>query len=69
VPQSSQNADEGAFSAPHAGQGLESKLPQTAQNFRPVTLSVPHLSHRITPPSTGETTIDRNRCFYVYFGR
>ena len=49
VPQSSQNADKGAFSAPHVAQGLDNGLPQIAQNFRPVVLPVPHLRHRIAP--------------------
>src|SRR5208283_3333855 len=35
APQSSQNADEGAFSAPHFGHRLEIGLPHTAQNFLP----------------------------------
>jgi hypothetical protein len=43
VPQSSQNADEGAFSAPHFGHFLDSGLPHAAQNFLLVVLSVPHL--------------------------
>ena len=43
VPQSSQNADDGAFSAPHFGQRLDSGLPHAAQNFLLVVLSVPHL--------------------------
>ncbi len=47
VPQSSQNADEGPFSAPHFGQRLDSGLPQAAQNFLLVVLSVPHLVQRI----------------------
>ena len=47
MPQSSQNADEGAFSAPHLGQRMESGLPQAAQNFLPVVLSAPHFVHRI----------------------
>jgi hypothetical protein len=49
VPQSSQNADEGAFSAPHFGHRLEIGLPHTAQNFLPVLLSVPHFEQRIDP--------------------
>jgi hypothetical protein len=47
VPQSSQNADAGAFSAPHFGQRLDSGLPHAAQNFLPLVLSVPHLVQRI----------------------
>src|SRR5216684_9189943 len=47
VPQSSQNADEGAFSAPHFGQRLVNGLPHAAQNFLPVVLSVPHFVQRI----------------------
>ena len=50
MPQSSQNAEEGAFSAPHFGQRLESGLPQAAQNFLPVVLSVPHFAQRMSPP-------------------
>jgi hypothetical protein len=52
APQSSKNADEGAFSATHFGQRLDSGLPHKAQNFRPVVLSFPALSaaHRLTPP-------------------
>ena len=48
VPQSSQNADEGALSAPHFGQGLDIGLPQAAQNFLPLVLSVPHLVQRMS---------------------
>ena len=55
VPQSSQNADEGAFSAPHFAQRLDSELPQAAQNFLPVVLSVPHLLQRIALPGTQAT--------------
>jgi len=47
VPQSSQNANEGAFSAPHFGQRLDSGLPHPGQNFLFVVLSVPHLVQRI----------------------
>jgi hypothetical protein len=47
APQSSQNAEEGAFSAPHFGQRIDNGLPQAAQNFLPVMLSAPHLVHRI----------------------
>jgi hypothetical protein len=47
VPQSSQNTEEGAFSAPHFGQRLDSGLPHAAQNFLPVALSVPHFEHCI----------------------
>ena len=50
VPQSSQNADAGAFSAPHFGQRLDNGLPQAAQNFLLVVLSVPHLVQRIALP-------------------
>src|SRR5712691_7146569 len=50
APQSSQNADEGAFSAPHFGQRLDSGLPHAAQNFLLVVLSVPHLVQRIALP-------------------
>ena len=50
MPQSSQNADEGAFSAPHFGQRLGSGLPHAAQNFLLVVLSVPHLVQRIALP-------------------
>lgn len=50
LPQSSQNADEGAFAAPHFGQRLDSRLPHAAQNFLPVVLSVPHLVQRIVLP-------------------
>ena len=50
VPQSSQNADDGAFSAPHFGQRLGSGLPHAAQNFLLVVLSVPHLVQRIALP-------------------
>jgi hypothetical protein len=41
------NADEGAFSAPHFGQRLDSGLPHAAQNFLLVVLSVPHLVQRM----------------------
>ena len=49
APQSSQNADEGAFSAPHFGQRRGSGLPHAAQNFLLVVLSVPHLVQRMRP--------------------
>ena len=55
APQSSQNADEGAFSAPHFGQRLDNGLPQVAQNFLPVVLSFPHLVQRIALPSERAT--------------
>src|SRR4051812_26481692 len=48
VPQSSQNADEGAFSAPHFGQLRDSGVPHAAQNFLLVVLSVPHFEQRIS---------------------
>jgi len=54
VPQSSQNADEGEFSAPQFEQRRESGLPQAPQNFLPVVLSVPHFVQRID--SLGEQT-------------
>ncbi len=47
LPQSSQNTDDGAFSAPHFGHLLDIGLPHAAQNFLPVLLSVPHFEHRI----------------------
>src|SRR5258708_1631637 len=47
APQSSQNPDEGAFSAPHFGQRRDSGLPHAAQNFLRVVLSVPHLVQRM----------------------
>jgi hypothetical protein len=50
APQSSQNADEGAFSAPHLGQRPDNRQPHAAQNFLPVALSVPHLIQRIPYP-------------------
>src|SRR6185437_2028033 len=53
LPQSSQNADDDVFSAPHLGQRFVSGLPQEAQNFRPVVLSVPHFVHRIALPLRG----------------
>jgi hypothetical protein len=53
VPQSSQNVDDGAFSAPHFEQRLDSGLPQAGQNFRPVLLSTPHLVQRIALPLRG----------------
>ena len=49
APQSSQNFDEGSFSAVHLGQRIASAFPQLAQNFRPVLLSVPHLLQRMFP--------------------
>jgi hypothetical protein len=55
VPQSSQNADEGAFSAPHLGQRLDNGLPHAAQNFLFVVLSVPHLVQRIALPGNRAT--------------
>ena len=56
APQSSQNADEGAFSAPHFGHRLDSGLPHVAQNFLPVELSFPHLEQRIALPSVMRPT-------------
>src|SRR6185437_4667130 len=53
LPQSSQYADDGAFSAPHFAHRLVSGLPQEAQNFRPVVLSVPHFVQRIALPLRG----------------
>src|SRR3984893_16812520 len=50
VPQSSQNADDGALSPPHSEQRLDSGLPHVAQNFLLVVLSVPHLVQRIESP-------------------
>src|SRR3984893_14718985 len=47
APQSSQKADDGAFSAPHFEQRLDRGLPHAAQNFLLVVLSVPHLLQRI----------------------
>jgi hypothetical protein len=47
VPQSSQKADEGAFSEPHFGQRAANRRPHAEQNFLPVVLSVPHSEHRI----------------------
>jgi hypothetical protein len=47
APQSSQNLDSGSFSAPHCGHRIAGELPQWAQNFRPVLLSVPHFVQRI----------------------
>jgi hypothetical protein len=47
APQSSQNADEGAFSAPHFAQLRDSGLPHAAQNFLAVVLSVPQFEQRI----------------------
>ena len=47
MPQSSQNADEGAFSAPHFAQRWDIGLPHAAQNFLLVVLSVPQLVQRI----------------------
>ena len=49
APQSSQNFDEGSFSAVHRGQRIASGLPQLAQNFRPLLLSLPHLGQWIFP--------------------
>src|SRR3984893_7002475 len=50
APQSSQKADDGAFSAPHFEQRLNRGLPHAAQNFLLVVLSVPHLVQRIALP-------------------
>ena len=50
APQSSQNADDGAFSALHCGHRRASGLPHAAQNFLPVVLSVPHLEQRTRLP-------------------
>src|SRR5258708_3270026 len=61
APQSSQNPDEGAFSAPHFGQRRDSALPHAAQNFRGVVLSVPHLVQRIGLP---QPTSDRRSLVY-----
>jgi hypothetical protein len=59
LPQSSQNTDAGAFSAPHFGQRLDSELPHAAQNFLPVVLSVPHFVQRIAttfPQADGQVS-------------
>ena len=48
-PQSSQNFDARALSAPHFEQRFDSALPHTAQNFLPLVLSVPHFAQRIDP--------------------
>jgi hypothetical protein len=53
-PQSSQNADAGAFAAPHFGQRLDSGLPHAGQNFLPVVLSVPHFVQCIRYIPSGE---------------
>jgi hypothetical protein len=50
LPQSSQNADDGAFPAPHFGQRRESGLPHAAQNRRPLVLSAPHFEQCIAYP-------------------
>src|SRR5690349_16510156 len=47
VPQSSQNTDDDAFSAPHCAQLRDSGLPHAAQNFLPVVLSVPQFEQRM----------------------
>src|ERR1700689_1525648 len=47
APQSSQNADVVAFSAPHCRQLRGSGLPHAAQNLRLFVLSVPHLVQRM----------------------
>jgi hypothetical protein len=49
-PQSPQNLDAGAFSAPHFGQLIASSLPHWEQNFLPATVSVSHLEQRIELP-------------------
>jgi hypothetical protein len=48
LPQSSQNAEEGEFSAAQLEQFLISALPQEAQNFRLVVLSFPHFVQRMS---------------------
>jgi hypothetical protein len=48
LPQSSQNAEEGEFSAAQLGQFLISALPQQAENFRLVVLSFPHFVQRMS---------------------
>src|SRR6266853_2192942 len=47
APQSPQNFEAGAFSAPHFGQGIASPLPHWEQNFLPTTFSVWHFEQRI----------------------
>src|SRR5258708_289270 len=47
APQSPQNLDAGAFSAPHFGQLTASPLPHWEQNFLPARFSVSHLEQRI----------------------
>lgn len=63
LPQSSQNTDEGAFSAPHFGQRAANGPPHTAQNFLLVVLSFPHLVHCIALPrlEAGMSCITRRR--------
>src|ERR1700675_4267448 len=51
APRSSENADDGAFSAPHLAHRLGSGLPHAAQNFLPVVLSVSHLVQSIALPT------------------
>src|SRR5713101_6667937 len=51
APQSPQNLDAGAFSAPHFGQRIASPLPHWEQNFLPARFSVSHLEQRIELPS------------------
>src|SRR6185312_14370961 len=50
LPQSSQNADEGAFSALQFAHRTDNGLPHAAQNLRPVLLSTPHFEQRIALP-------------------
>jgi len=61
APQSSQNADVGAFSEPHFGQRAANELPHAEQNLLPVVLSVPHFEHFIGLPSleAGMSSITR----------
>src|ERR1700688_4441019 len=54
LPQSPQNLDAGAFSAPHFGQLAARPLPHWEQNFLPGAFSAPHFVQRIVCPAIAE---------------
>jgi hypothetical protein len=46
APHSPQNAESDVFEAPHAGQPLAKRAPQSLQNLRPASLSLSQLAQR-----------------------
>jgi hypothetical protein len=55
APQSPQNLNEGAFSAPHCGHLANSADPHPPQNFFPAEFSTPHFEQRISAFPPGAT--------------